>query len=198
MKPLDERNIGGCSDDRTRDFGGAMMDFATWDKAMEMERKKTAPTSKVGRVRKSTAVWEQLKKRKRKNTNVSMELESKLYSWPDFILNLINKPKEWAGWRKNLERKMTRDRIGTAGAAITRRHVYFLALKEEYLRLQEEAEVEVEHALEVEILKNKNQSPSPKKSKTSTSTSTSTKTSDFVHVEETKEVKDTPVKKVNR
>ena len=70
-----------------------------------------------------------------------------LYAWPDFILNLISNPTEWSAWRKKLDRT-----IKTAGAPassassgggddisapLTRRLVYFRALRDEFLQFFE-------------------------------------------------------------
>jgi hypothetical protein len=39
-------------------------------------------------------------------TNISNDTDNRYYVWPDFILDLLNHPIEWASWRKRVERAM--------------------------------------------------------------------------------------------
>jgi hypothetical protein len=40
------------------------------------------------------------------NTNIGNDTDNRYYVWPDFILDLLNHPIEWASWRKRVERAM--------------------------------------------------------------------------------------------
>ena len=71
VQPLSEHNVLQCTDDKTREFACALMDFAQWDiQTAEAEGGEEADPDEV-------------------------------YQWPDFILNLITNAKEWAVWRKH-------------------------------------------------------------------------------------------------
>lgn len=43
--------------------------------------------------------------------NISDSSSSKShYQWPSFIINMLNKPTEWASWRKKVERSILSNR----------------------------------------------------------------------------------------
>jgi hypothetical protein len=97
IEPLTVQNLKLCTDERTHDFTLALMDFAEWDikKAWDSGRDGTSPSTS--------------------------DEDEEFYLWPDFILDLINSPREWASWRKRVERN-------TGGSRIMRKNSYLAAL----------------------------------------------------------------------
>ena len=73
VQSLNEKNVLQCTDDKTREFACALMDFAHWD-----IQEAAVENAKEG----------------------SDDEDDEVYHWPDFILNLITNAKEWAVWRK--------------------------------------------------------------------------------------------------
>jgi len=112
IEPLTVQKLKSCTDERTHDFTLALMDFAEWDikKAWNSDNS-SSPTSNED----------------------NDDDENRLYLWPDFILDMINSPREWAAWRKRVERN-------SGGSRITRKSLYLSALCEGFrLELQKES-----------------------------------------------------------
>ena len=147
VRPLNESNVLGCTDDRTRDFACALMDFASWEQ-VEAEKRNSGRRARR-RVQLRPRPWEDPNKRNLRNNAITQgNNSSKLYSWPDFILDLVANSKDWAAWRKLQDRAYMREKsaissnrgssnesksIAASTTQITRRYVYFRALREEYL-----------------------------------------------------------------
>jgi hypothetical protein len=77
-------------------------------------------------------------------TEPSSSSSSEYYLWPDFIYDLICRPREWASWRKRAERGIHGSRAERSAsnksrgssvpvAAMTRREAYFEALCQDWL-----------------------------------------------------------------
>ena len=106
-QPLSEWNIGGCNDDKTREFGCALMDFANWCRTISI------PATPVdGEVSAAGSPC------------VTVPAKASLFQWPDFVFELITKPKDWTLWRKQAVQKSG---VGSVRVA------YFQAMKDEYL-----------------------------------------------------------------
>jgi len=122
IEPLTLHNLKLCTDERTLDFTLALMDFAEWD------------------IKKS---WMQDLENKdlQFSSSLTTDEEEEFYLWPDFILDLINSPREWASWRKRVERN-------AGGSRSTRRNLYLSALcegfREELQKIASSPSLEIE------------------------------------------------------
>jgi hypothetical protein len=105
LEPLTTETLKQCTDERTHDFTLALLDFARWESKFILERTADGEDTSV--------------------TETSSNDGQGFYLWPDFILDLLNQPKEWAAWRKRVERL-------AAGKQGLRRHFYFEALRADY------------------------------------------------------------------
>ena len=119
---LTEDLVQGLTEDRTKDFTLALMDFTQWD---ESERQRKLEEIEIEIEEEN----ENIKGKKNKdgkegkeakvgdgrglNDEASHASESalmdvspidKYYVWPDFILDMLNRPTEWGSWRKKVER----------------------------------------------------------------------------------------------
>ena len=73
-----------CTDERTVDFTAALMEFADWhcnfaERAMAVGH--NPPTTRKGAI-----------------------VLDGVYLWPSFIVHMLERPAEWAAWRKKAER----------------------------------------------------------------------------------------------
>jgi hypothetical protein len=134
IEPLTTSNLRSCTDERTHDFALALMGFATWHKNLlkdfsssESEDDQrhyisllnsqdlgSAEAVAIGVMNNEIAV---------ELVNIGSEDEKAFYQFPDFILDLICNPREWASWRKKVERT-----ISTKNPC--RKHSYYKALCE--------------------------------------------------------------------
>jgi hypothetical protein len=105
IDPLTIQKLKSCTDERTHDFTLALMEFAEWDIKNSWETE-----NKDGAVSPSTDGEKE---------------DDTMYLWPDFVLELINSPREWAAWRKRVERN-------SGGSRAARKTLYLSALCEEF------------------------------------------------------------------
>ena len=70
-----------CTNDRTKDFTLALMDFIEWDEKENSSRSVN-----------SSPIRDDFKDNR------------EYYVWPDFILDMLNHPVEWSAWRRKVER----------------------------------------------------------------------------------------------
>jgi len=100
IEPLTHQNLKLCTDERTLDFTLALMDFADWHR---QQNKKQATSD---------------------SACASTPNSAYSFQWPDFIIELIRKPRDWASWRKKVER-------GGNAQRAQRKLLYFSALVED-------------------------------------------------------------------
>eukprot|EP01038_Epipyxis_sp_PR26KG_P010026 gene10026-13482_t len=109
--------LKGCSDERTLDFTMALIDFAAWCEDML-----NSNCSKASNENEDDPATSSSPPSLRSPVNISITCE---FMWPEFILSMLNQPKDWSSWRKKAERRLF-------GTKETRRQVYFSVLKEDY------------------------------------------------------------------
>jgi HIV Tat-specific factor 1 len=135
---LTEDRLKLCTDDRTRDFACALLDFIEWETSrVKLSRKKSlshesdiADESKADNV--STAgSW------KPKTSGVSRL--SVPYQWPDFVYDLIVYREKWNVWKKKVERSMRGNSKNGA-----RRSAYLSTLIQNHLDLETERRMGIE------------------------------------------------------
>ena len=104
LESLTWKHMDLCTDERTTDFTFAMMDFADWHRARlgRIEANGTGPLCDVN-------VWGSVH-----------PIVDGVYMWPRFIVEMVEKPKVWALWRKKAERANTN--------GMSRRLAYLAAL----------------------------------------------------------------------
>ena len=105
VEPLTLTNLRRCTDEKTREFAAALIRFAQWD----LE----ANPQKLGE-------------------DVEYGTAPPLYQWPDFILDLMTRPREWGVWRKEVVRRHQQrggTGLGSGGALAL---IYFEALRAEF------------------------------------------------------------------
>lgn len=111
-----------CTDERTTDFTLALMDFIAWDdqnSKAEADCTLLSPVSSNGGggpvnapgmredgFRDSTDDTENIRSVTKDRVSGLADVDNRYYIWPDFILDLLNHPSEWASWRKRVERAM--------------------------------------------------------------------------------------------
>jgi hypothetical protein len=110
IEPLTLQNLRSCTDERTHDFTLALMDFAEWD-----IKRKWDPNA----------------------GEMDSDDENEFYLWPNFILDLINAPRDWAAWRKRVERN-------SGGSRTVRKNLYFAALCDGFREEVEKANAEAQ------------------------------------------------------
>lgn len=124
LLPLTENIMYRCTDERTTDFTLALMDFIAWDdlnSKAEAGADCTSPSPvssnreggpvKVPRMieagfRDSTDDTENTRSITEERVSELADVDNRYYIWPDFILDLLTRPSEWASWRKRVERAM--------------------------------------------------------------------------------------------
>eukprot|EP01034_Spumella_vulgaris_P021631 gene21631-27670_t len=107
LEPLTMELLKQCTDERTHDFTLALVDFARWETHFINTSEGHSNAGGDSSVDQPAADGESF------------------YLWPDFILDLLNRPKEWAVWRKRAERP-------AAGQQGSKRQLYFEALRADY------------------------------------------------------------------
>ena len=101
LLPLTETLLQQCSEERTRDFTLALLDFTQWDEMVNSQRI-TPPTPVAAQVTgPSTAPCMESQGPGSDTVDVAGHVH---YVWPDFILDLLIQPSVWAAWRKRVER----------------------------------------------------------------------------------------------
>lgn len=118
IEPLTTSNLRSCTDERTHDFALALMGFATWHKKLLKDFSSSESeddqrhyisflNSKDLESAESVAIKVMNNEIGVELVNIGSEDEKAFYQFPDFILDLICNPREWASWRKKVERTIS-------------------------------------------------------------------------------------------
>ena len=136
IEALTPEKLKECTDERTHDFAAALMGFAVWQSKLTVDGRGVHISHEdlLSNARDAAmAVMAALAGRSGSDLSVFVtEDEGQFYHWPDFILDMVSRPREWASWRKSVERGGR----GTSGKS--RRDLYFEALCGEYGSSKEE------------------------------------------------------------
>jgi len=128
LEPLSAVILKRCTDERTLDFALALMAFASWHLGITTQIQIGAPINDVIDESEEIVALSIM-------TDPSKQVTYKdcqVYKWPSFILNMICQPREWASWRKRVERST----CATRGNP--RKLLYFKALSEDFLKSLQE------------------------------------------------------------
>lgn len=112
---LTEELVQLCIDDRTIDFTLALLDFVKWDRDRGAVQKKGGEGGDGDGVGGASPLENEGKDPGPNITDSSSSSSSSSsskshYQWPSFIINMLNKPTEWASWRKKVERSILSNR----------------------------------------------------------------------------------------
>ncbi|KAJ1426593.1 hypothetical protein B484DRAFT_450635 [Ochromonadaceae sp. CCMP2298] len=160
LDPLTVEKLQHCSEDRTHDFTLALIDFARWQGELRaQEEQAQAKVRRSGEKSKRMdsdyfssggggggsgggAEWAQRAREAQSRVQsqpLDPQSDPQLHDWPEFILKMLNSPKQWHSWRKAAERGPDRERDkggGDAGTGVkTKRELYFQALCAQYEEL---------------------------------------------------------------
>lgn len=112
---LSEELVQLCIDDRTIDFTLALLDFVKWDRDRSIATCKKREQGgdgaddncppNIGEEDGGSSITNG------SSSSSSSSCASKShYQWPSFIISMLNKPTEWASWRKKVERSILSNR----------------------------------------------------------------------------------------
>ena len=86
-----------CTNDRTKDFTLALMDFIEWDENSNSNLNSNSISNSNSNLNSNQSV---------NSSSLKEELNNdrEYYVWPVFILDMLNHPVEWSAWRRKVER----------------------------------------------------------------------------------------------
>ena len=97
-----------CTGDRTKDFTLALMDFTLWDENennnMHENKNENVDHNDNDNMNGRYSLNSSENKKSGSTIQIDLSNDKKYYVWPDFILDLLNRPVEWSAWRKRVER----------------------------------------------------------------------------------------------
>jgi hypothetical protein len=140
VKFFDINNLKFCNDERTQDFTKALVMFHSWDSkrcvAAAAAAEPAACTSgESSDFNPATSDSTTIDGEHSPSGAAVVSVPPRRYAWPQFILDLISRPRDWAAWRKKCER-LSRGREG-------RVEQYLRALVEERQRTVGGGEVDI-------------------------------------------------------
>lgn len=110
---LSEELVQLCIDDRTIDFTLALLDFVKWDRDRSIapcKRREQGGDRADGNCPPNIGEMDRGPSITNSSSSSSSCASKSHYQWPSFIISMLNKPTEWASWRKKVERSILSNR----------------------------------------------------------------------------------------
>ena len=119
-----------CMDDRTMDFALALIDFVKWHNTLAPDHALSPHATGQEAIGEGGTQGSDLggpSTHTAPHTAPNSRSSSSHYQWPEFILDMLKRPVEWASWRKRVERAVLSNRdTGTLNVLFTILSLYFV------------------------------------------------------------------------